>query len=186
MTDDRRRAPAGAGKCCRSRVSARSSSSAVAWKLIALVFLQVVFVTMVYGPIAAYLVEAFPAQDSLHRAVAAVPHRQRRVRRTAAAHRALDRGPDGEHLRWSVLSDCRGGDHVHRRLTTAERDASGADLAGGGVKDPGGHLSLATSASTICGRTTARLRSTAIWSLKSSFVVLFRVSSSTAAEMSEM
>ena len=34
----------------------------VAWKLIALVFVQVVFVTMVYGPIAAYLVEAFPAR----------------------------------------------------------------------------------------------------------------------------
>jgi MFS family permease len=30
--------------------------------LIALVFVQVVFVTMVYGPIAAYLVEAFPAK----------------------------------------------------------------------------------------------------------------------------
>ena len=34
----------------------------VAWKLILLVFVQVVFVTMVYGPIAAYLVEAFPAK----------------------------------------------------------------------------------------------------------------------------
>jgi MFS family permease len=34
----------------------------VAWKLILLVFLQVIFVTMVYGPIAAYLVEAFPAR----------------------------------------------------------------------------------------------------------------------------
>jgi MFS family permease len=33
-----------------------------AWKLICLVFIQVVFVTMVYGPIAAYLVEAFPAK----------------------------------------------------------------------------------------------------------------------------
>ncbi len=33
-----------------------------AWKLILLVFIQVVFVTMVYGPIAAYLVEAFPAK----------------------------------------------------------------------------------------------------------------------------
>ena len=30
--------------------------------LVALVFIQVVFVTMVYGPIAAYLVEAFPAR----------------------------------------------------------------------------------------------------------------------------
>jgi hypothetical protein len=33
-----------------------------AWTLVGLVFLQVVFVTMVYGPIAAYLVEAFPAR----------------------------------------------------------------------------------------------------------------------------
>jgi MFS family permease len=37
-------------------------STATAWKLIVLVFIQVVFVTMVYGPIAAYLVEAFPAK----------------------------------------------------------------------------------------------------------------------------
>ena len=33
-----------------------------AWWLILLVFAQVLFVTMVYGPIAAYLVEAFPAR----------------------------------------------------------------------------------------------------------------------------
>jgi len=37
-------------------------TSSVAWKLIALLFIQVIFVTMVYGPIAAYLVEAFPAK----------------------------------------------------------------------------------------------------------------------------
>jgi len=37
-------------------------SSPVALKLILLVFIQVFFVTMVYGPIAAYLVEAFPAK----------------------------------------------------------------------------------------------------------------------------
>ena len=37
-------------------------SSPVAVKLILLVFIQVLFVTMVYGPIAAYLVEAFPAK----------------------------------------------------------------------------------------------------------------------------
>jgi MFS family permease len=37
-------------------------SNGRAWKLILLVFIQVVFVTMVYGPIAAYLVEAFPAK----------------------------------------------------------------------------------------------------------------------------
>src|SRR5437764_11191090 len=34
----------------------------VTWKLILLVFIQVIFVTMLYGPIAAYLVEAFPAK----------------------------------------------------------------------------------------------------------------------------
>ena len=34
----------------------------ITWKLILLVFVQVFFVTMVYGPIAAYLVEAFPAK----------------------------------------------------------------------------------------------------------------------------
>jgi MFS family permease len=37
-------------------------TESTAWQLMALVFLQVVFVTMVYGPIAAYLVEAFPAK----------------------------------------------------------------------------------------------------------------------------
>src|SRR5258706_2483533 len=37
-------------------------SNPVAWNLILLVFIQVLFVTMVYGPIAAYLVEAFPAR----------------------------------------------------------------------------------------------------------------------------
>jgi MFS family permease len=37
-------------------------ASPVAWQLVLLVFIQVIFVTMVYGPIAAYLVEAFPAK----------------------------------------------------------------------------------------------------------------------------
>jgi MFS family permease len=37
-------------------------SNPIAWKLVLLVFIQVIFVTMVYGPIAAYLVEAFPAK----------------------------------------------------------------------------------------------------------------------------
>jgi hypothetical protein len=36
--------------------------SPAAWSLVWLVFVQVIFVTMVYGPIAAYLVEAFPAR----------------------------------------------------------------------------------------------------------------------------
>ncbi len=37
-------------------------SNPAAWKLIFLIFIQVFWVTMVYGPIAAYLVEAFPAK----------------------------------------------------------------------------------------------------------------------------
>jgi MFS family permease len=37
-------------------------SSSIAWQLILLIFIQVIWVTMVYGPIAAYLVEAFPAK----------------------------------------------------------------------------------------------------------------------------
>jgi len=37
-------------------------TNSTAWLLVLLVFVQVVWVTMVYGPIAAYLVEAFPAR----------------------------------------------------------------------------------------------------------------------------
>jgi MFS family permease len=37
-------------------------ASTATWSLVLLVFVQVLFVTMVYGPIAAYLVEAFPAR----------------------------------------------------------------------------------------------------------------------------
>ena len=37
-------------------------NNSITWKLILLVFCQVIWVTMVYGPIAAYLVEAFPAK----------------------------------------------------------------------------------------------------------------------------
>jgi MFS family permease len=37
-------------------------NNSTAWTLILLVFIQVIWVTMVYGPIAAYLVEAFPAK----------------------------------------------------------------------------------------------------------------------------
>ena len=38
------------------------AANPIAWRLIFLVFIQLVLVTMVYGPIAAYLVEAFPAK----------------------------------------------------------------------------------------------------------------------------
>ena len=38
------------------------ATTPAAWGLVGLIFIQLVFVTMVYGPIAAYLVEAFPAR----------------------------------------------------------------------------------------------------------------------------
>jgi MFS family permease len=38
------------------------AANGTAWRLVLLVFVQMIFVTMVYGPIAAYLVEAFPAR----------------------------------------------------------------------------------------------------------------------------
>ena len=53
--------------------------------LVALVFIQVLYVCLIYGPIAAYLVEAFPGKDSLHVALSALPHWQWRLWRTVAA-----------------------------------------------------------------------------------------------------
>ena len=43
-------------------VTERKVGNAVYWKIIFLVFLQILFVTMVYGPIAAFLVELFPTK----------------------------------------------------------------------------------------------------------------------------
>lgn len=44
------------------RTLSELASTPAAWQLVGLVFIQLVLVTMVYGPIAAYLVEAFPAR----------------------------------------------------------------------------------------------------------------------------
>ncbi|HEY6250239.1 MAG TPA: MFS transporter [Candidatus Angelobacter sp.] len=46
------------GKAKPAAVAANADQSKLMW----LIFIQVIFVTMVYGPIAAYLVEAFPAK----------------------------------------------------------------------------------------------------------------------------
>jgi hypothetical protein len=40
----------------------KKMGSAIYWKIIFFVFLQILFVTMVYGPIAAFLVELFPTK----------------------------------------------------------------------------------------------------------------------------
>jgi len=50
-----------AGNNSRTTVSIRVNDEA-RWTLIGLVFIQVIFVTMVYGPIAAFLVEMFPTK----------------------------------------------------------------------------------------------------------------------------
>jgi len=64
--------------------------------LVALVWIQVIYVTMVYGPIAAFLVEYF-REGALHLALDPVPLRERLVRRHAAAalHRARRRDLSG-------------------------------------------------------------------------------------------
>src|SRR4029077_11690538 len=45
-----------------ARVPAKEAASPNVTKLVLLVFIQVLYVCMIYGPIAAYLVEAFPAK----------------------------------------------------------------------------------------------------------------------------
>ncbi len=40
----------------------KTMGSGIFWKMIALIFIQIVYVTMVYGPIAAFLVELFPTR----------------------------------------------------------------------------------------------------------------------------
>lgn len=103
-------------------------SSSTAWKLILLVFIQVFFVTMVYGPIAAYLVEAFPAKNPLHLFIAALSHRQRRLRRSPSGHRPHDRRHHGQHLRRPLLPHHRRLPDLHHRLVVTSRNQTHADL----------------------------------------------------------
>ena len=119
-----------------------------------LVFYMVILVTMVYGPIAAFLVELFPAQDPLHLDVVAVPRRQRRVRRRRAVHR--HRAGDGVHRHPAdrpAVSDGgrrnrRGGEHRHR----PRADARHQDLGRG--RRP--HADPVRKARGRCPRTPAR------------------------------
>ena len=55
--------------------------------VILILFILVLYVTMVYGPIAALLVELFPTRIRYSADVAAIPYRQRLVRRFPADHR---------------------------------------------------------------------------------------------------
>ena len=128
--DDRRRgAAAGSGSAAvRGRVG-RCCRTPTAWQLILLVFIQVVFVTMVYGPIAAYLVEAFPARIR-YTALSLPYHIGNGVFGGLLPLIGLcDRRADRQHLRRSLLPDRRGRADVRGRLAAAHGNAQRADLA---------------------------------------------------------
>ena len=79
---------------------AKADPAKVNWVMTELILvILVIYVTMVYGPIAAFLVELVPGQDPLHIDVPALPHRQRLVRR----HAAVAGHGDGRGLRRYLL-----------------------------------------------------------------------------------
>jgi hypothetical protein len=61
-----------------------------------ILFIMLIYVTMVYGPIAAFLSRAVPDPDPLYIDVATVSHRQRLVRRHAAVARNRHGGKYGD------------------------------------------------------------------------------------------
>ena len=91
--------------------------------LILLVFIQVVFVTMVYGPIAAFLVELFPAR--IRYTSMSLPYHIGNgwfggmLPLTAAALVAAN----GQHLRGPLVSGHRRRDHLRDRDAVHPRDA---------------------------------------------------------------
>ena len=100
--------------------------------LVLLVFIQVLYVCMIYGPIAAYLVEAFPAKIR-YTSLSLPYHIGNGVFGGLLPLIGLVgvRG-DREYLRRAVLPDDRGGDHARLRQPAAERDARHEDLGRGG------------------------------------------------------
>ena len=75
--------------------------------MILILTILVLYVTMVYGPIAALLVELFPTRIRYTAHVAAVSYRQRLVRRLPAADGLRHRGGDRQHLLRPVVPDRR-------------------------------------------------------------------------------
>ncbi len=76
---------------------------------IILLTILVIYVTLVYAPIAAWLVELFPTRIRYSGDVAALPHRQWLVRRLpATGHRVRNRGCNRQHLLRTLVSDWRG------------------------------------------------------------------------------
>ena len=89
---------------------------------VVLLAILVVYVTMVYGPIAAWLVELFPTRIRYIGSVAALSHRQRLVRRLPAGDRVRHRGGDRQHLLRPVVSDRDSGDELRHRADLPARD----------------------------------------------------------------
>jgi len=95
-----------------------ADKSQVNWVMAEVILvIMVLYVTMVYGPIAAFLVELFPTQNPLYLDVAAVSHRQWLVRRDAAADRDGDVAATGDIYfgLWYpiVVGDHDGGHRLH-------------------------------------------------------------------------
>ena len=87
-----------------------------------LLVILVIYVTLVYAPIAAWLVELFPTRIRYTRHVAALPHRQRLVRRLPARHRLRDRGGNRRHLLRPLVPDRRRRDELRHRAHFPPRD----------------------------------------------------------------
>jgi len=108
-------------------VAAKEAPNPNRTMLVLLVFVQVLYVCLVYGPIAAYLIEAFPAKIR-YTSLSAVSHRERRVWRVAAADWVVVGCGYGQYLRGALLSDDRCGDDVYCWQFASAGDEGGSHL----------------------------------------------------------
>ena len=95
----------------------------------ALVFVQVLLVTMTYGPIAAFLVEFFPARPATRRHP--VPPRERHLWRAHRLPRLVDRGQREQQIRRAGLPLPRCAAHGGNRGMVSPRDLAHPHLGRG-------------------------------------------------------
>src|SRR5262249_28818296 len=69
-----------------------------------------------------------PGKDPIHVVVASIPYWQRRLRRFAAADRAVNNRRHRQHLRGTLVSGDSGWDYVYRRYASAAGDKAGQDM----------------------------------------------------------
>jgi beta-lactamase class A len=138
-----------------------------------LVFIQVIFVTMVYGPIAAFLVEAFPAK--IRYTSLSLPYHFGNgwFGGFPSAHLDVDRRQDRKHLRRTLLSNRCGGNHVLRsehsssRNGTRTRSGMRSKTWAREPHDPGkAHLSFDGCRLTAVGRVEAQIAPASLGSLR--------------------